>query len=92
MVSDAQIAELERRAEAASAGSPARLATVQRLIARFHKERIWPFSRDGHLRMLKIIAWPDRDAPRLLFPPPDKTSGEDQAVGAPDLRNQERTA
>ena len=92
MITDHEIAEVERRAQAACVDHPARRAAVKRLISEFHGEKLWPFSRDGHCRMLKLIASAEGDAQRLLFPPPDKTAGQSQPAGAPHLWNQERTA
>ena len=77
MPSDREIVELERRAEAACVGSPARLAGVRRLVAAFHSERLWRFSADGHCTVLKVLGWPDGGAPRLL----PKTGGEGEAGG-----------
>jgi len=83
---------MESEAQTACADDPARRAAVERLIARFHAEKLWPFSRDAHCKVSKVIAPVEGDAQRLLFPAPDKTGGEGQAAGAPHLRNQERTA
>jgi hypothetical protein len=56
MISDSQIAELERRAQAVCAGSPARLAAIRRVIGVFSSDRVWRGSRDGHCSLLKILA------------------------------------
>ena len=75
MVSDFQVGELERRAEAACAGRPARLAAVRRRISEFHREKLWPFPREGHCTVLQVLGWPEGGAPRLL--PREKTGSDD---------------
>jgi len=74
MGTDYEVTELERRAEVACAGDPARVAAVRRLIGQFHR-------RDGHCTMLKLIASVEGGAPQLPFPPANKTSGGGQAAG-----------
>ena len=66
MVSDEEIAQMESEAQTACADHPARRAAVRRLIAHFRQETLWPFDREGHLKMLKIIAWPEGTGPQLL--------------------------
>jgi len=77
MPSDREIVELERRAEAACVGSPARRAAVRRVARVFWSDRLSPGCRDGHVRLIEILGWPAGNAPRLL----PKTGGEGQAGG-----------